>query len=291
MKRFLLTTVAFGALALPAMAADMNPAPVYRAPPPPVPVAFFSWTGLYIGGTAGGAWLNGDVTAGGTTVCNAAVVGCGANEFSNALAAGLPSSFSNKPSGFIGGGEIGYNWQAGQWVYGLETDFSGSSVSGSSAFSSSVTPAGFPANTVNVSALASEKLNYLGTVRARAGFLVTPPVLVYATGGFAYGGINASASLAESVGGPCACGPGAGVAASVSTTRTGWTVGGGVEWMFAPNWTVKGEYLYYDLGSTTYAFPGLVQTNSTGAPFFGANGSTTVDFKGSIARAGVNYKF
>jgi outer membrane immunogenic protein len=292
MKKFLLATVAVGALAMPAMAADMAPAPApyYKAP---IPVAVWGWSGLYIGGTAGGTWLNGNVTAGGTTFCNpAAFAGCSANAFSNALAAGLPSSFSNKPTGFIGGGEIGYNWQAGQWVYGLETDISGASVSGSSAFSGSATPAGFAGNTVNVSALASEKLNYLGTVRGRAGFLIAPPVLIYGTGGFAYGGTNTSASLAEQVSGPCAtCGPGAGVAASASTTRTGWTVGGGVEWMFAPNWTVKGEYLYYDLGSSNYAFPALVQTNSAGVAAFGANGSATVDFKGSIARAGVNYKF
>jgi outer membrane immunogenic protein len=291
MKRFLFTTVAFGVLALPAMAADMNPAPVYRAPVAVPVIPFFNWTGLYIGGTAGGAWLNGNATAGGTTFCNPTLLGCGANQFSNALAAALPASFNNKPAGFIGGGEIGYNWQAGQWVYGLETDISGASISGSSSFSGSATPVGFPANTVNVSATASEKLNYLGTVRGRAGFLVTPPVLVYATGGFAYGGINTSASLAESVSGPCACGPAPSVATSTSTTRTGWTVGGGVEWMFAPNWTVKGEYLYYDLGSSTYAFPALVQTTSAGAMGFGANGGTTVEFKGSVARAGVNYKF
>jgi outer membrane immunogenic protein len=86
------------------------------------------------------------------------------------------------------------------------------------------------------------------------------------------------------------CDIGPSVAASLSSTRTGWTIGAGLEWMFAPNWTVKGEYLYYDLGSTTFASPALVQT-VTGVPVFGATGGTTVDFKGSIARVGVNYKF
>jgi outer membrane immunogenic protein len=291
MKRFLLTTAALAMLALPAVAADMAPAPApYYKAPVPVPVVW-GWTGFYIGGTAGGTWLNGNATAGGTTVCNPTLVCCAANQFSNALAGALPSNFSNNSSGFIGGGEAGYNWQIGQIVYGIETDISGASVSNSSAFSGSVSPAGFPANTVNVSALATDKLDYLGTVRGRAGFLVTPPILVYATGGFAYGGVSASTALAEQVSGPCACGPAPSVAGSISSTRTGWTVGGGLEWMFAPNWTVKGEYLYYDLGSSTYALPALVQTNAAGAPFFGANGSATVDFKGSIARAGVNYKF
>jgi outer membrane immunogenic protein len=290
MKRFLFTVAALGLFTLPAMAADLAPSPVYKAPVP-VPVAIWSWTGFYIGGTAGGAWLDSNITASGTTVCNPTLGGCGANQFSNALAVGLPGNFSNKPVGFIGGGEIGYNWQYGQFVYGFETDISGASVSGSSAFSSSVTPVGIPGNTVNVSALVTDKLNYLGTVRARGGYLVTPSVLAYATGGFAYGGVSASGALAEQVGGPCFCGPSPSVGWSINSTRTGWTVGGGLEWMFAPNWTVKGEYLYYDLGSSTYSFPSLVQTNGAGVPFFGANAATTFDFKGSIARAGVNYKF
>jgi outer membrane immunogenic protein len=290
MKRFLLTMAAFGLFAVPAIAADLAPSPVYKAPVP-VPVAVWSWTGFYIGGTAGGAWLDSNVTTSGTTVCNPTLGGCGANQDSNALAAGLPGNLSNKPVGFIGGGEIGYNWQYGQFVYGFETDISGASVSGSSAFSSSVTPVGFPGNTVNVSALVTDKLNYLGTVRARGGYLVTPSVLAYATGGFAYGGVSASGALAEHVGGPCFCGPSPSVGWSIDSTRTGWTVGGGLEWMFAPNWTVKGEYLYYDLGSSTYSFPSLVQTNGAGVPFFGANAATRFDFKGSIARAGVNYKF
>jgi outer membrane immunogenic protein len=288
MKRFLFTTAAFGLFALPAMAADLAPRPIYKAP---VPVPVWSWTGFYIGGTAGGAWLDSNVTASGTTVCNPTLGGCTANQDSNALAAGLPGNLSNKPVGFIGGGEIGYNWQYGQFVYGFETDISGASVSASSAFSSSVTPVGFPGNTVNVSALVTDKLNYLGTVRARGGYLVTPSLLAYATGGFAYGGVSASGALAEQVGGPCFCGPSPSVGWSIDSTRTGWTVGGGLEWMFAPNWTVKGEYLYYDLGSSTYSFPSLVQTNGAGVPFFGANAATTFDFKGSIARAGVNYKF
>jgi outer membrane immunogenic protein len=142
MKKLLLTTAAFGALALPALAADMNPAPVYRAPVAVPVVPIFAWTGFYIGGTAGGAWLNGSVTEQSSIFCNPLVVGCPAA--GSALAAALTGSSSSKPSGFIGGGEVGYNWQAGAWVYGLETDISGASISGSFPFSGAATVAGFP---------------------------------------------------------------------------------------------------------------------------------------------------
>jgi outer membrane immunogenic protein len=242
-----------------------------------------------------GATLNlrccagGNVTEQGSVFCNPLVIGCPAA--GAALAAALTGSSSSKPSGFIGGGEVGYNWQAGAWVYGLETDISGASISGSFPFSGAAAVAGFPGATVSASGLISEKLNYLGTVRGRAGYLVTPPLLVYATGGFAYGGVSSNSTLSEQVTGCGPCDPSPSVAASSSSTRTGWTVGGGVEWMFAPNWTVKGEYLYFDLGSVTYGLPALTQTTAGGVPFFGANNSTSVEFKGSIARAGVNYKF
>jgi outer membrane immunogenic protein len=288
MKKFLLTTAAFGMLASPAMAAEL-PTLYYRTPPPPIPV--LGWTGFYVGGTLGGMWLDSNITPVYSTYCNPAAVAqaCAA---AAAFAAGLPRHVADSPAGFIGGGEIGYNWQLGGFVYGLETDFSGTSVSSSTGFGNSVGISGFPANVINMSGAASEKIDYLGTARVRAGFLVTPPLLVYATGGFAYGNVSANSSLAEQVGGPCAsCGPAPSVAASVSSTRTGWTVGGGLEWMFVPNWTVKGEYLYYDLGSTTFASPTQVQTNTAGVVAIAANGGTTVDFKGSIARLGVNYKF
>ena len=112
-------------------------------------------------------------------------------------------------------------------------------------------------------------MDYLGTVRGRAGFLLMPPLLAYLTGGLAYGGASSNTTLAESVDGPC----------GAATSRpcmdrlraaVGLDVGGGVEYMFVPHWTVKAEYLYYDLGSVTYAVPPIAQTTATGVPFFGA---------------------
>ena len=105
------------------------------------------------------------------------------------------------------------------------------------------------------------------------------------------GGASSNTTLAESVDGPCGCGNFPAVHGSTSGPRLGWIVGGGVEYMLAPHWTVKAEYLYYDLGSVTYALPAIVQTTDTGVPFFGASTASHVAFTGNIARAGVNFGF
>jgi outer membrane immunogenic protein len=141
-----------------------------------------------------------------------------------------------------------------------------------------------------VGAAADEKLDFFGTLRGRFGFLVTPSSLAYATGGFAFGHVSTSTALAEAVTGPCSCGPFPVVAASSSATLPGWTVGGGLEWMFAPQWSLKGEYLYYDLGTLRNTLT-IVQTNAAGANFFGANVASTAVVKGNIARVGVNFHF
>jgi outer membrane immunogenic protein len=138
---------------------------------------------------------------------------------------------------------------------------------------------------------AGERLSYLGTVRARLGWTPLDPLLFYGTGGFAYGGVKSSMQLTEFVTGPCFCGPSPSVLTNSSSTLTGWTVGGGAEWMFAPRWTVKGEYLYYDPGSVGHAVPTLTQLNAAGAPFFGASAAASSSVKGGLTRVGVNFKF
>jgi outer membrane immunogenic protein len=288
MKKFLVAASVFSLLASPAMAADL--APFYRAPPP---VTVLGWTGPYVGATLGGAWTDSNVTeSAGPTFCNPTVGGCIAGPAaSSALAAAIPGTFSTGNAGVIGGGEFGFNWQTGPVVLGFEADISGATISGSSLASGATGVVGFPANAVGVSGSANAKVDYLGTVRGRAGYLVTPPLLAYLTGGLAYGGASSNTTLAEQVAGPCPCGPFPAVAASTSTARLGWTIGGGLEYMFAPHWTVKAEYLYYDLGSVTYALPPIVQTTATGTPFFGAASASHVAFTGNIARAGVNFGF
>jgi outer membrane immunogenic protein len=288
MKRLLFTTSAYGLLAIPAMAADM--APFYRAPPP---VAIVSWTGPYVGATLGGDWTGSNVTeAVEATSCNPAVAGCTAGPAaSSALAAAVPATFSTSRSGAIAGGEFGYNWQLGPVVLGFEADISGSTLAGGGRMSGASEITDFPANTVGVLGTANAKVDYLGTVRGRAGYLVLPSVLTYLTFGLAYGGASSNTTLAESVDGPCSCGPFPAVHGSTSTPRLGWTAGGGVEYMFAPHWTVKAEYLYYDLGSVTYALSPILQTTDTGVPFFGASTASHVAFTGNIARAGINFGF
>jgi outer membrane immunogenic protein len=288
MRKLLFAVSALGLIALPAMAADLGP--FYRAP---IPVAVLGWTGPYVGATLGSAWTDSNVSeATGATFCNPALAGCAAGPaFSSALAAAIPGTFGTSGVGIIGGGEFGYNWQSGQFVLGFEADISGSTISGSELLSGARGVVGFPANTVGVSGSANAKVDYLGTVRGRAGYLLTPPLLAYVTGGLAYGGASSNTTLAEQVVGPCSCGSFPAVAGSTSTARAGWTVGGGVEYMFAPHWTVKSEYLYYDLGSVTYALPPIVQTTAAGTPFFGATGASHVAFTGNVARAGVNFGF
>jgi outer membrane immunogenic protein len=291
MKKLLLTGVAFTALmAGPAVAADM----AVRRPVQMVN----NWTGLYVGVIAGAGWSRSETDlAGSPLFCNPAFSGCPPVSPSNTAAVGasaIPPVLGTHPGGALVGGEIGYNYQVGAWVVGAETDLSWTDIDGSSipAFGAAPFP-GFPNDSFAASASADQRLRYFGTVRGRLGYLPTDSLLLFTTGGLAYGKMTSTAALAEPITGPCGFGtcpvtPGAG---SVSTTRVGWTIGGGLEYLFADHWTVKAEYLYFNLGSTNYALSPLVSTGA-GATFttVGAVASTT-DFSGSILRVGLNYKF
>jgi outer membrane immunogenic protein len=136
MKKLLFTTAALGALAVPAMAADMAPAPIYKAPVP-VPIVY-GWTGWYVGANVGGVWSNDPVTVGASNVAFCPAPGCLAAFATSQIAAqGSSGSFGGNKTGVIGGGQIGYNWQvAPTWVAGLETDFQG--IGGSSDFNGGV---------------------------------------------------------------------------------------------------------------------------------------------------------
>jgi outer membrane immunogenic protein len=283
MKKFLLSTVSFGMLALPALAADLTP--VYK----PEPV--WSWTGFYIGGTVGGGWLSSNSTETVTsTFCNPLIGGCPVD--GPTLAAAIPGSYSLTKGGFLAGAEVGYNWQIGQFVLGVETDLSGTNISGSTNITNGVTPVGFPANSVVALGVHSEKLDYLGTFRGRAGYLITQPLLAYVTGGLAYGDPTATNSLATTITGPCFCTQSPWGEAS-AVKHIGWTIGGGLEWMFASNFSVKAEYLYYDFGSVSFGGPAVLNTNyffGAAVPFYGATTASTADFKGSVVRLGLNFK-
>jgi outer membrane immunogenic protein len=212
MKRFLHAGIAVWALAGfigSAAAADLsNRMPVYKAQPYAAPV--FNWTGAYIGLNGGGGW--------------------GKSNY-----AGLDKY---DVSGGLIGATIGYNWQFGTWVFGLEGDIDWTGIRGSGT---------------NLYG-ATTKNDFLATMRGRVGYSFDR-FMPYVTGGLAIGNINANDYWF-----------------SKSQTNAGWTVGAGVEFAFAPQWTAKVEYLYVDLGSVD-----LVGVNT--------------DFYTNIVRGGVNLKF
>jgi outer membrane immunogenic protein len=162
------------------------------------------------------------------------------------------------------------------FVWGVETDFQGANIQGEKSVANT-----FPAVDVTTSGTGSQKIDWLGTLRGRVGWTPTPPVLIYATGGLAYGRVKTDVSFAAQT--PCCSGA---TTASNDQTRTGWTVGGGAEWMFAPQWSIKGEYLYYDLGTVT-----IDQTLVTSSDGSSTAIRSDAHYHGSIVRLGLNYQF
>src|SRR5271166_2887048 len=263
--------------AVAAQAADLPtrkeaPAPVFVPPP-------FTWTGFYIGLNAGGIFTSGSRSI---SFSNPAV-----DAF---LGADEPGGLGSGQSGFIGGGQAGYNWQTGAFVLGVETDFDGTSLSKSTNFVSPGfagvgVPGGLLGDTLSVHAKAS--LDWLGTTRARLGFVATPDnrLMIYATGGVAYAGGSANFNVFDAT-------QGLALSGNPSSSRVGWTIGAGVEYALTNNWTIKGEYLYADLGSSRFstaaaAFP--VASNL--AAFDGLYATGKINYNASIFRAAVNYKF
>jgi outer membrane immunogenic protein len=210
MKRILRASVAVGALAGfigSALAADLpRQAPMYKAPAYVAPV--FNWTGAYIGINGGGGW--------------------GRSNYADVEKYDV--------SGGMIGATVGYNWQFGTWVVGLEGDADWANIKGSGVF-------------------AETKNDFLATIRGRLGYSFDR-FMPYVTGGLAVGNVKASDIWGF----------------SKDQTNAGWTVGAGVEFAFAPQWTAKIEYLYVDLGDVDLA--GL-----------------KTDFYSNVVRGGVNYRF
>src|SRR6266850_2155131 len=242
----------------PASAADLLKAPVMPLGPA------FSWTGFYIGANVGWGWSDQAVNFSGSPSTVAAIA-----------RGQIPSSLANNPNGPLGGVQVGYNWQTGAFVLGIEADIDAADINKGSTLSTAIGGGALP-----VTATANQDLNYLGTVRGRLGYTITPTLLVYGTGGFAYGGAEVSSSVNTTPGCPGFCG-----GLTSSSTLTGWAAGGGLEYMISPNWTAKLEYLHYDLGSLSQTF------GDSFGRFPGTFVNTSTNFKGDIVRIGANYKF
>jgi outer membrane immunogenic protein len=267
MKKFLLSVVATAALSATAFAADL-PARTYTKAPVVVDQNY-SWSGFYVGGNVGGGW-NRD--SGGTGCIDPAGV-------RNGPACQVVPAGTIDSSGVIGGVQIGYNWQvAPSWLFGLEADIQGADIKGSTTVNG---PFVFNDGTLALPAAqftASEKLDWLGTVRGRVGATMGS-ALLYATGGLAYGHAQLATNLVSAF--PFT------FPASASVTKVGWTVGAGVEWGFAGNWSAKVEGLYYDLGTTTLSTGPTVG----GGGVLGFVRTKDFDLHGAIGRVGLNYHF
>ena len=249
-----------------------------KAPAPIAPAP--SWTGFYLGAQLGAAWQDAHTDYGPVAAPFAPVIIFG---FASGL---IPTSAPQDGAGFLGGLTLGYNMQSGPVVWGLEGDASWLSVRNTSNVTgATVVGIGFTDTTTT-----ETKTDWLATLRPRAGFLVSPQSLLYATGGLAVGHVSGSTTFTPGgAGTTCAnnilCSAGSG-----SATRAGWTAGAGFEYAFMPGWSAKIEYLYYDLGSFSYGIneisPGAAP-GSAGLP----NATATTKVTGNIARLGVNMKF
>lgn len=266
MRKSLLCTVSAAVLcSSAALGADL---PVKAPSIPVAPPA--TWTGWYAGLNAGYAWGTADPTLIGSVTVE---------PFAMTRTTGNPPRLS--PRGFIGGGQLGYNSQFGQWLVGGEIDFSGLDVKATATQS----PFFIGKGTKDTFAWSSH-YDWLFTARARAGYLVAPNWLLYATGGVAVTHVSDSSSCTP-VPGNGNCGDFNGLQSIVwsdSKTLVGGTFGGGVETMFAPNWTARFEYLHAAFQHTTpLALP--LANNGPVPPLF----SFSHDL--NIARVAVSYRF
>jgi outer membrane immunogenic protein len=279
------TLAIFGVLAAttihPALATDLRIPPLHKAPPVTAPPV---WTGFYVGVHAGAGWAGGgDLTfaASGLGDINPITLGAG------------------RKLGFVGGGQAGYVWQfTPNWVLGIEGDISATDIGSSSVAAitgSGPTPPATPAPAVapdcdpraapapapaaptapalpaGSSLTMSRDLNWLASVRGRLGY-TWDRTLFYTTGGIGWGNFGYAANAAF----------GASASTSSSDTRTGWVIGGGAEWAFAPGWSVRAEYLHYEFAGTSRTVPGA----GGGTVSLGWQ-ETSVD----VVRAGLNYRF
>jgi outer membrane immunogenic protein len=243
-----LAVTSVAALTGSALAADLpvaGPPPAQAVYVPPAP--FFTWTGCYVGGNVGYGSQNN-------------------HAYDPLFGAGAGSDTS---SGFVGGGQIGCDWQTGPWVFGIQGMFDGTSLS-SGSHVNPLAPTG--ADVLGTST------RWFSTQTGRVGLAVTPQALFYAKGGLAEASFSYTDNDPTTFASATYASPYFG---SASTTRLGWTVGAGFEYSFAPNWSAFVEYNYMGFGSngTTFTY-----TNATPYTYNETNNLQTV-------LVGVNFRF
>jgi outer membrane immunogenic protein len=279
MRRLVFAGVTLAALGVvqPALSVDLPAEPMYKTAPLIVPV--YDWTGFYVG-------ISGGYSR-----------GTSSNTYT--IAGFAPETSTTQMNGGVFGGQLGYNWQpARNFVIGVEADLQGTWQNGTdnpaSVTSTIVSPncnlggtlGSCPVtNTVGV----DEKLRWFGTARARLGFVPWDNVMFYVTGGLAFGEVEWNATTTNAAAGTSATlfgsVPSTNTAINSATatgTHTGWTVGGGSEWVLSGPWTAKLEYLFVDLGTfgNTYTAGGVVPTVVESS-----------HVRDNIVRIGLNYRF
>jgi outer membrane immunogenic protein len=233
--------IALAATSRPAAAADI---PVYGYGARQS-IVIFTWTAFYLGAHAGGGW--------GTKNIDAQPFQVNSTLFS-------PPGTTPNVSGWLGGGQIGVNYQAGSWVVGVELDASAADLNGSANCT--------PAALVTVVGNCSAKVDMVGTVAGRLG-VAFDRLLVYGKGGGAW--TNDTYNLTT-----------AGLSFTANETRWGWVLGAGIEYAFADAWSWKVEYDYLGLGTRSVRF-----ADSTG--FF--NVDTNIREQIHVVKTGINYRF
>jgi outer membrane immunogenic protein len=234
-------------LSLSAEAADLPPAPPPPQAPVFVPVPLFSWTGFYLGGNLGAGWNHGNIS-----------------DSSGAFAWG-----ANNSTTFVGGGQVGVNYQINNFVVGLEGDFDWFANNNNSGGGTPL-PGLAAAGTV---VQGSNNGRWLTTLTGRVG-LAADRLLVYMKGGGAWVGSNNLTLTNLGTGGSVSIGNG--------NTNTGWVAGAGIEWAFANNWTAKFEYDYVGLSNKS-----LTVTLPSGVPDTFSTNNRNVQ----TLTVGVNYLF
>lgn len=242
-----------------AQAADLAP---YRAPPP---VAAFTWSGFYVGGSLGSAWGTFDPRS-------STVVASYLPAAADVAAVNAAGSQSLKSNGMTGGIGAGVNWQTDQLVLGLEADMQAVRLGGTVITGGRYQTGAGEAFTFTTSITS----NWLLTVRPRIGWAIDN-WLIFATGGLAVSDLSANFMWADAATQPVS------EAATFTTVKAGYVVGGGIETALGPRWSVKAEYLYVRMSAASLTgspaqSPSQIFTHST-------------ELHASIARMGANFRF